>query len=185
MAADRQKVQEGKMNFEDDFESEMPVKICHLGQAAVAALSALLLGFLAMLGSGVPGAAICAGQQSLMQLAVQALGAATGATVTAGIEPLKVAGLENSGNTAPSEKLSGACRLFRVHLLGASLASFFAWLVFEPGLEFSLAACAILMATGAVGTAVALDRPPAPSTQYQNPSVNVSPPVLGRLQEPV
>eukprot|EP00439_Symbiodinium_sp_Y106_P022866 s4273_g2.t2 len=134
MAADRQKVQEAKMNFEDDFESEMPVKICHLGQAAVAALSALLLGFLAMLG------------------------------------------LENSGNTAPSEKLSGACRLFRVHLLGASLASFFAWLVFEPGLEFSLAACAILMATGAVGTAVALDRPPSPSTQYQNPSVNVSPP---------
>lgn len=55
-----------------------------------------------------------------------------------------------------------------------------AWLVLSPGLEFSLAASAILIATGAVAFALAFDKPRATVTE---PSVSLGPPVIGRAPE--
>ncbi|CAE8619057.1 unnamed protein product, partial [Polarella glacialis] len=80
---------------------DMPIKICHLGQAAVAAAASLILGALVVSLGGSPSpssspaavaaaaaaaASICAGPQSLLQLACQALGAGAGATVMDGID---------------------------------------------------------------------------------------------------
>ena len=50
-----------------------------------------------------------------------------------------------------------------------------------PGLEFSLAASAILIATGAVAFALAFDPPPGPAAAAPaTASVLIGPPVLGR-----
>ncbi|CAK9067775.1 unnamed protein product [Durusdinium trenchii] len=177
--------------LEEEFDPELPVKICHLGQAAVAALSSLLAGALVLFlerpsgaSASAAGAAavVCAGQQSAPQLLLQALAAACGASASAGAEPMQIgaaAGLDFDGSGQVGSLFTPSCQVFRLHLAGALFAAMIAWLVLAPGLEFSLAACAILLATGSVGAAIALD-PAAARRDGAGPPPVVALPVLGR-----
>ncbi|CAJ1363048.1 unnamed protein product [Effrenium voratum] len=175
-----------------DFDPDMPVKICHLGQAAVAALLALVTGGLVVLadgrGAGSAGAAasavVCAGQQTVAQLVCQATAAACGASASASAEPTNMAsaaGLEHPGQPSnASGMFNPSCRTFRLHLTGAMIAALMSWLVLAPGLEFSLAATAILMATGSVGTALAFEAFEPGPRRAPPPAPSVKLPVLGR-----
>lgn len=140
---------------EDEFDADMmpdlPIKVCHLGQAAVAAA-----------------------------LLVQAMVAACGATASAGAEPMRIARVAGwpSSSSDTLQMFNLSFKIFRFHLAGALFAASMAWLVLAPGLEFSLAASAILIATGAVAFALAFDPPPAAAPVTA--SVAIGPPVLGR-----
>mmetsp|Transcript_24023 Transcript_24023/g.54201 ORF Transcript_24023/g.54201 Transcript_24023/m.54201 type:complete len:239 (-) Transcript_24023:40-756(-) len=173
---------EAELDF--DVDSEVPLRVCHLGQAAGASLVAFVLGGIATLVSGreqlgalgaAGGAAggsagvalLCAGTQGMVQLVAQAFGAATGALAMAGVNPNKILdegfgeGFSPTDGDRPTPmEPGGPWKHFAMRLAGASVGAALAWVAFPPGLDFSLVASSLLAAVGAVGAALASESLP-------------------------
>mmetsp|Transcript_101886 Transcript_101886/g.263315 ORF Transcript_101886/g.263315 Transcript_101886/m.263315 type:complete len:202 (+) Transcript_101886:136-741(+) len=141
-------------------EDEMPLRVCHLGQAAGAMVVAVAAGTITVaLSSKDPSVTmgVIAGLQSGPQLCAQAVGAAVGAYAMAGIDYSNVArdlvGEEFSGvprDPTIRTESGGPLKHLGVRLAGSSAGATFAWVAFPPGLDFSLVATSLLVAAAAV-----------------------------------
>lgn len=137
---------------------DIPLKVCHAGQAAGAAVAALALGYLSVqltdgAAAAVLSAAVCAGTQSLAQLAAQVLGATAGATAISGIDGRTILADcmgEQLPGPLPSLGPGVAVRQLGIRFVGAVAGAALAWVALPPGLDFSLAASAVLASVGAV-----------------------------------
>mmetsp|Transcript_38681 Transcript_38681/g.58363 ORF Transcript_38681/g.58363 Transcript_38681/m.58363 type:complete len:213 (-) Transcript_38681:19-657(-) len=144
---------------------EVPLKVCHLGQAAGAGLSAFVLGALAIaisaLFSPTPQALLsalllCTGPQSVIQLTAQVIGASFGSYAMSAIDYRPFIGemVTEAEHELPSNRprpeLGGPTKRFAVRAGASSVGALAVWLAFPPGLDFSLLASSLLIAVGAV-----------------------------------
>lgn len=143
---------------------EPPLRMCHASQAAIGAVVALAFGWVATAFSGTSFEnAVLAGTQSLVQLAVQISGAALGAygiSIVDGnwFNNERVDVREAPGAHNQLEEPGGLASQVGVRLIGASGGAAASWLIFPAGLDFSLAASSLLIASGAVGAALLTER---------------------------
>lgn len=120
-----------------------PLRPCILGELAGAGTASLVLGSF----GGIVG-----GEQSAMQVALQALGSSGGAyvmTSTIGC-PL----LPHHSTGAATGRKAGP-RDLGIRLVGASIGALLAWLAFPKGLDFALVASSVVTSVGAVVATIA------------------------------
>mmetsp|Transcript_62921 Transcript_62921/g.99902 ORF Transcript_62921/g.99902 Transcript_62921/m.99902 type:complete len:209 (+) Transcript_62921:60-686(+) len=123
----------------DSTSSDSPDRPCFIGELMGAGFMSILLG-----GIG----ALIAGEQSVLQVALQALGAGGGAYAMAGPIGCPLSGpFAQTGAPKPPPSKVGR-RHFALRLVGASVAGLLAWFAFPKGLDFAFFASSMLVSAG-------------------------------------